>query len=145
MSVASFKGLKESDGEVFKARPAGNYPCRITDVEEKVSKLKEGGGGGNPYWNFKAKVLEGNDEEGAVFYFMNSVPYEGMTDEQHQRAVDGMRHIVDACGMEPTEDVDSSDFISEELALVVTIGTNKQTGKEQNRVSDQLPMSVIED
>lgn len=141
MSGIKIAGLKSSDGQVFHPIEPGKYNCRITKVEEKLtkdtSKFPK-----SPYWNFKAVVKEDEaSHAGKVLFFMCMLPTDELKQkdiEMYEMCVNKMRRVMDACQLEvsDSEEVDSQDFIGAELALVVVIKNDK------NEVSDQLPITI---
>ena len=141
MSIFKFgKALVDSEGKLkFKPLPAGTYKCRITKVEEKESG-ENSKHPGSPYLNFKACIAPGEEHEGRPFFFMISLPHEKMEEEAKDLSVTKMKRLMNACQIDAGDqgEVDTSDFIGQELQLVVIETTYKDEPK--NEVKDYLPL-----
>ncbi len=142
MSIVHIDGLEKSDGEVFKAIPAGRVPARIVNV-----KIKQSGQNakypGSDYLNFQAKVKEGHENEGKVLFFMTGLPHDKQSKEAKQMCVDQLKHYALSAEVEVSDDFDFSDFMGQEVCLVVI--QERREGKTVNRVTDVLPISVVEE
>jgi hypothetical protein len=141
MSILKFgKGLVDNDGKLkFKPLPAGTYKCRITKIEEKKSG-ENSKYPGMPYLNFKACIAPGEEHEGKPFFFMVSLPHDIMDEEDRDFCITKMKRLMNACQIEAGDEgqVDTSDFIGQELNLVVIETTYKNEPK--NEVKDYLPL-----
>lgn len=140
MSIFKFDGVAESDGVVFPSLPAGQYDCRVTKVEERMTSPQAEKYPQHPYLNFSAIVKEGQEGEGQKLFFMVMSP-EGMDGEDKRKSIAKMKHLLDACQMDVPEDgnIESQDFVSQELRLVV-IQSNRG-GQAGNEVTDFLPIT----
>ena len=139
MTAVILPGLKDSDGVVFKTIPAGQYPARITKIETKTTSENAKKYKGVPYWNFTARVIEGNEGEGSQHFFMAMLPAEEMDKSDQQRNVDQIKHYAIAAGLDiENDELDSQDFIGQEVLLVITEKTVE--GVKKNEVKEVLPI-----
>lgn len=129
-------GLAESDGEVFKVAPAGNYKLRVVKVE-----IAETGPNskypGSPMIKLVTRILEG-DHAGKQIFHNLLMPHEKMTADEYNRAVASVKQVTNAIGLDVSDNgLDTEDLFNAEFTGVVSVET-KQGQKDQNRINEFL-------
>jgi len=140
MSLIKANGLKASDGDIsFPTIPAGQYTCRVTKCEDRMTKADAKNPNCN-MWNFTCRV-QSEDEETAKCSVFNCVllPHPDMSPDTYQFCTNNIKHFMLACAVEcDGDEVDSSDFIGQEFLGIIIQKTYQ--GKERNELSDTLPL-----
>jgi hypothetical protein len=149
MSMINVKGLKNSDGVVFKPVPAGRYKVRCTKVDSKTTSPTSKKYQNHPYKSFCFMVTEGQDQENRKVFdiIMDSHDDEGnliVSQEDAERTAAQYMNLMTAMDMEIPDDeaFDTQDFVGRECLAVVSIsGTGKDA---RNNITDYLPLSEVE-
>jgi hypothetical protein len=144
MARINVAGLAESDGLIFKPRPAGEYPATISAVE-----LTETGESsqhpGSPMLKLQVKLQETEEYDETKLFNCIVLPNPDYMDaEQCRKKVAELKRICLATGLDCEDDAfDTDDLYQRDFLAVVTTETPKDgpfAGKEQNRLSDCLPL-----
>jgi len=142
----NMRGLEESDGEIFHAVPAGNYPCRVAGIDLKVTS-DQSKNPGKPQYVIDLKVLAGHEHENAGFRIWRPVPLkEGedqdgyMDAETYQRRVDEWKRLYMACNATTKGDEVSPEEDLMECELIAVVSVQQYQNKDTNKVDDVLPV-----
>ena len=143
MSVVDVSGLADSDGQVFKAVPAGRYPMRVVKVEDKETGPNSKHPG-QPMLSLILKVMPGKDYEGEQLFYNSVYPNSTMEERAKKMSVDRLKQLIIAAGIELDGDsFDSSELQGAEVCAVVT--TKTEGGKTTNNIQEFLPLEDVED
>lgn len=136
MGIYKMDGLQKSDGKLFSAIPAGEYPVRIVNIEEKKSG-DSAKNPGRPYLNFKSMIIDG-EHQGQMLFWIITPPADGMKPEELRINISKMKRVVMATDLPipASEEIDMSELIGQELKVLVTVKTVE--GEERNEVKDWL-------
>ena len=140
MAKYNIAGVADSDMEVFKNVPAGEYPAEVTEssiieITREDSKYK-----GCHMWKPTVRVQdeETGTESTASDLIILPDP-DKMSSEDIRRAVAKLARWQVACGLEQSDDFETDDFLHCELTAVVGIKKDEKYG-DQNIIRDVLPL-----
>ena len=131
-------GVSESDGEVFKVAPSGEYEAQICSSEIAVtgpnSKFP-----GTPMLKLTIKL---EDDEYPVNVFHNMVLPVGdylnsLNAEQLRRRRAELKQLQIACGIDGTDTIDSDDYMECSVRVVILKYDDPERGP-QNRIKEFL-------
>lgn len=136
MPIIKAEGLAKSDGVVFKTIPEGEYSVRISGIEDREAKTKNGL---RSMLDFKLQVEPGQDNEGHTLNLGIFLPHEDDNATKRQMSVDSLKRLCIACGINTESDeFDTDALYGASFKAIVTKETVE--GKEYNRVRDYLPL-----
>jgi hypothetical protein len=135
MSVYTVNGVSGSDGEVVKVLEPGQYPAEI--VSSKFKTIT----GESEYAG--AVILEmvirlDGEELSTKARYSIWLPREGDDAEKVRKTVARLNRLQIACGLEPSDDIDDTEFMHAELIVEAGVKNDETYGK-QNTVRDVLP------
>jgi len=110
MTIIHVDGLLNSDGVVWKSVPADRYPIRVVGVEGKETGVNSKYPG-KPMLVLTIGVAPGEPHEGVRFTSYTVLPHEDMSPMERQRALDSVKSLILAFGL----DIDGDEFDSDEL------------------------------
>ena len=153
MARINVAGLDGNDGDVesvrdelYGARPAGEYAAKIIEVILTATKDKPGAKHpGSPMLQFKIALVATEDFIEKKLYHWIILANEDYMDADKQRLqTTELKRLVLATGLNSEDDsFDTDDLYGRDLLVVVGIETQTTgpyAGKEQNRLTDFLPL-----
>ena len=143
MARVNVPGLAASDGEIFKCRPAGQYPARISAVEVTETKM-ESKHPGSPMLKLTLKLGEYEGMAATQLFQYIILPNPDYMDaEQMRKKTAELKRICMAVGLECGDDFDTDELFDQQLLVVLSVEVQKDgpyAGKEQNRITDFLSL-----
>lgn len=143
MPKINVTGLAESDGVIFKTRPAGQYPAVISGVELTETKA-DSKHPGSPMLKITLKLpaYEDNDACSVIHHII--LPNDSYMDaEQMRKKRAELKRLCVAIGLGNSDDFETEEMLDQNLIVVLSEETPKEgpyAGKTQNRVTDFLSM-----
>ena len=143
MAKVNVPGLAASDGEIFKCRPAGQYPARISAVVLTETRA-ESTHPGSPMLKLTLKLDAYEDMAATQLFQYIVLPNPDYMDaEQMRRKTAELKLICMAVGLVCDDNFDTDELFDQQLLVVLGVEVQKEgpyAGKEQNRITDFLSL-----
>ncbi len=109
--------------------PKGEYSAKILEAEEKTSKVKPDGGGGNPMLVLKLEVYNEDHTK-----FVNDYIVTGGAHPQDWK----IGHLIAACGLPDSGSISPADIVERYVRVKVKVKPAKGDYQEDNAIDDYL-------